>query len=118
QAKTKQGNRASESLLREAELWAATAAVSVPGYAYPYEQLERLWKTVLLHQFHDILPGTSIAWVHREARDTYARVRTELTELVAHAQAALAGAGEARVVFNAAPHERAGVPGGGAAVEP
>ena len=28
-----------------------------PGIAYPYEELDRLWKTVLLHQFHDILPG-------------------------------------------------------------
>ncbi|WP_425568184.1 hypothetical protein [Nonomuraea rubra] len=56
QAKTKQGNRRSESLLREAELWAATAAVRA-GVPYPYERLDRIWKTVLLHQFHDILPG-------------------------------------------------------------
>ena len=69
QARTKQGNRRSEHLLREAELWAATAAVRA-GFAYPYEQLDRIWKTVLFHQFHDILPGSSIAWVHREARDT------------------------------------------------
>ena len=68
QAKTKQGNRRSEHLLREAELWAATAAVRT-GFPYPYEQLDRIWKTVLLHQFHDILPGSSIAWVHREARE-------------------------------------------------
>ena len=116
QAKTKQGNRRSESLLREAELWAATAALRVPGYAYPYEDLERLWKTVLLHQFHDILPGSSIAWVHREARQTYARVQEELLGLVDAAQRALAGAGEDTVVFNAAPHPRDGVPAGGAAL--
>ncbi|WEV25000.1 glycosyl hydrolase-related protein [Streptomyces sp. 71268] len=118
QAKTKQGNRHSESLLREAELWSATAASTVPGFAYPYEELERVWKTVLLHQFHDILPGSSIAWVHREARETYARVRAELTELVSAAQAALAGPGEEPVVFNAAPHARRGVPAGGAALAP
>ena len=51
----------------------ATAAVRT-GAAYPYDELDRLWKTVLLHQFHDILPGSSIAWVHREARAT-TRVR-------------------------------------------
>ena len=73
QARTKQGNRRSEHLLREAELWAATAAVRA-GFAYPYEELDRIWKTVLLHQFHDILPGSSIAWVHREAEKTYAEV--------------------------------------------
>ncbi|MFI2237002.1 alpha-mannosidase [Streptomyces chrestomyceticus] len=120
QAKTKQGNRHSESLLREAELWAATAAVRVPGeaYTYPYEDLERIWKTVLLHQFHDILPGSSIAWVHREARDTYARVREELTAIVGAAQTALAGPGDQEIVFNAAPHARGGVPAGGARPAP
>ncbi|WP_314246708.1 alpha-mannosidase [Streptomyces sp. DSM 40907] len=114
QAKTKQGNRRSESLLREAELWAATAAVRVAGYAYPYEDLERIWKTVLLHQFHDILPGSSIAWVHREARATYAAVREELQGITLAAQQALAGQGEEELVFNCAPHARRGVPAGGA----
>ncbi|MBW5485191.1 alpha-mannosidase [Streptomyces bambusae] len=116
QAGTKQGNRRSESLLREAELWAATAAVRAPGYAYPYEDLERIWKTVLLHQFHDILPGSSIAWVHREARATYARVREELEAVVLAAQLALAGPGSTELVFNGAPHPRRGVPAGGAGV--
>ncbi|MFJ6483390.1 alpha-mannosidase [Streptomyces sp. NPDC091682] len=114
QAKTKQGNRRSESLLREAELWAATAAVRVAGYAYPYEDLERIWKTVLLHQFHDILPGSSIAWVHREARETYAAVREELRAITLAAQQALAGQGTEELVFNCAPHARRGVPAGGA----
>ncbi|MEU8518984.1 glycoside hydrolase family 38 C-terminal domain-containing protein [Streptomyces sp. NPDC048577] len=115
QARTKQGNRASENLLREAELWAATAAVRT-GSPYPYEALDRLWKTVLLHQFHDILPGSSIAWVHREAERTYADVAGELTGIVERAQRALAGDATAGrdVVFNAAPHARAGVPAGGA----
>ncbi|WP_327738682.1 glycosyl hydrolase-related protein [Streptomyces nojiriensis] len=114
QAKTKQGNRRSESLLREAELWATTAAVRVAGYAYPYEDLERIWKTVLLHQFHDILPGSSIAWVHREARATYAAVREELRGITLAAQQALAGQGTEELVFNCAPHARRGVPAGGA----
>ncbi|MGV9419051.1 alpha-mannosidase [Streptomyces sp. NPDC003674] len=114
QARTKQGNRRSEHLLREAELWAATAAVRT-GFPYPYGELDRIWKTVLLHQFHDILPGSSIAWVHREARATYERVAAELTGIIEAAQGALAGEGATPLVFNAAPHARAGVPAGGAA---
>ncbi|MFJ9831153.1 alpha-mannosidase [Streptomyces sp. NPDC101169] len=114
QAMTKQGNRRSEHLLREAELWAATAAVRT-GFRYPYEELDRIWKTVLLHQFHDILPGSSIAWVHREARATYRRVAAELTGVIEAAQRALAGEGATALVFNAAPHARAGVPAAGAA---
>ncbi|MGW1721972.1 alpha-mannosidase [Streptomyces sp. NPDC002306] len=104
QAKTKQGNRRSEHALREAELWCTTAAVRNPSYAYPHEALDRLWKTVLLHQFHDILPGSSIAWVHREARDTYARVLAELADLTAEAVRALGPGG--RAVLNASPYER------------
>ncbi|MGW4562902.1 alpha-mannosidase [Streptomyces sp. NPDC004561] len=115
QAKTKQGNRRSEHLLREAELWSATAAVRA-GFRYPYEELDRIWKTVLLHQFHDILPGSSIAWVHREARATYERVAGELNGIIAAAQRALAGEGTRELVFNPAPHDRDGVPAGGAGV--
>ncbi|EDY55797.2 alpha-mannosidase [Streptomyces sviceus ATCC 29083] len=107
QARTKQGNRRSEHKLREAELWATTAALHAPGYSYPYEKLDRLWKTVLLHQFHDILPGSSIAWVHREAEAEYARVAEELEALTAEAVAAL-GAGGTRV-FNTSPFDRAEV---------
>ncbi|GGU46325.1 alpha-mannosidase [Streptomyces albospinus] len=116
QAKTKQGNRRCEHLLREAELWAATAAVRCAGepggaaYDYPYEALDRLWKTVLLHQFHDILPGSSIAWVHREARATYAAVEAELTGLIEEALAAPAAGADrgaaGPAVFNAAPYDR------------
>ncbi|MFF3121148.1 alpha-mannosidase [Streptomyces sp. NPDC057908] len=108
QARTKQGNRRSEHLLREAELWATTAALRTPGHPYPYEALDRLWKTVLLHQFHDILPGSSIAWVHREAHETYERVREELAELVADAVAALGGA-EGLVALNSSPYHRSQV---------
>ncbi|MFE9021453.1 alpha-mannosidase [Streptomyces sp. NPDC007808] len=107
QARTKQGNRRSEHRLREAELWATTAALHAPGYAYPYEKLDRLWKTVLLHQFHDILPGSSIAWVHREAEAEYARVAEELEALTTEAVVALGG-GSARV-FNTSPYPRAEV---------
>ncbi|WP_406118187.1 alpha-mannosidase [Streptomyces sp. NBC_00989] len=117
QLATKQGNRRSEHLLREAELWAATAAVGHEE-PYPYDALDRLWKTVLLHQFHDILPGTSIAWVHREAEETYAAVARELEELIGVAQRALAGPGDGTVVFNAAPHTRGGVAAFGAAPRP
>ncbi|MEU1853194.1 glycoside hydrolase family 38 C-terminal domain-containing protein [Streptomyces sp. NPDC019990] len=107
QARTKQGNRRSEHLLREAELWATTAALHAPGYAYPYEKLDRLWKTVLLHQFHDILPGSSIAWVHREAEAEYARVARELKALTAEAVASLGDGGPR--VFNTSPYGRAEV---------
>ena len=89
---TKQGNRRCEHLLVEAELWSATAAVR--GLLdYPYDELDALWQQILLQQFHDILPGTSIAWVHREAAAQYARVAEAATAIIEQALAALAGEG-------------------------
>ena len=41
-----------------------------------------LWKLVLLHQFHDILPGSSIAWVHREAERNHAPSPAAPTEII------------------------------------
>jgi alpha-mannosidase len=119
QARTKRGNRRSEHLLREAELWAATAAVRA-GLPYPADVLERCWHTVLLQQFHDILPGTSIAWVHQEAERNYARVAEELEGVIERSLAALAGGGTGEVAVNAGPYARHGVPalGGGASTAP
>ncbi len=84
---TKLGNRRCERLLREAELWWAV------GGAVPTEvaaELDELWREVLLQQFHDILPGSSIAWVHADAEAAFARVAARLEELLAAATARLA----------------------------
>jgi alpha-mannosidase len=108
QLRTKQGNRRSEHLLREAELWATTASVRC-GIPYPAERIQRAWETVLLQQFHDILPGSSIAWVYHDAERNYAWVARELEEVIADSLRALAGSGDRRLVANAAPHDRGGV---------
>lgn len=92
QINTKQGNRRSESLLREAELWAALAA-TYADFEYPYAAFDKAWKSTLLCQFHDILPGTSIAWVYREVAALYADIRQTCEDIIAAALAALAGEG-------------------------
>ncbi|WP_333768103.1 alpha-mannosidase [Streptomyces sp. IBSBF 2435] len=101
QARTKRGNRRSEALLHEAELWSATAAIC-HGVPYPHDELERLWKKVLLQQCHDILPGTSIAWVHGEAELTHRDVQRRLDRLIRRA----AGDPEGASVLNSGPHAR------------
>ena len=65
-ADQKRWNRHSENLLYQAELWATLASLAT-GITYPKLQLEDAWKKVLFNQFHDILPGTSIAEVFVEA---------------------------------------------------
>jgi alpha-mannosidase len=109
QANTKLGNRRSEHLLREAELWCATAAVRT-GRRYPAAELKRLWRLVLMQQFHDILPGSSIAWVHQDAERNYAAVGKQLEAIITDAARAVLGTGEREFLLNAAPHERQGVP--------
>ncbi|MBD3780809.1 MAG: alpha-mannosidase [Micrococcales bacterium] len=115
QARTKRGNRRSEHLLREAELWAATATVRT-GAHYPADELRALWRVVLLHQFHDILPGSSIGWVYRQAEEAYADVERRAEAVIGAALAVLVGDGDATVRLNAAPHARDGVPALGGAV--
>lgn len=110
QAKTKRGNRRSEHLLREAELWCSTAAVRLGGdYTYPQAELKRLWQLVLLQQFHDILPGSSIAWVHQDAERNYEAIGRDLEAIIANAAQALVGQGEKKLLLNATPHARSGV---------
>ena len=70
QLSTKVGNRRCERLLREVELWSAT--VGRPA------DVDDLWRDVLTQQFHDILPGSSIAWVHRDAEAVHVRVGATL----------------------------------------
>lgn len=107
----KQGNRRLEELLVEAELWAATASVRAE-LAYPHDELDELWHEVLLLQFHDILPGTSIAWVHREARERYRQLEEQATAIVTRSLGAVTGSGDRDLVANGARHDRDGVPPG------
>ncbi|MCF2436398.1 hypothetical protein LV779_26890 [Streptomyces thinghirensis] len=114
QAKTKQGNRRSEHLLREAELWAATAAVRT-GFPYPADDLDRVWRDRPAAP----VPRHPARLVHRlgctaRARATYDRVTDELNGIIDAAQRALAGEGDTRLVFNSAPHARSGVRAGAA----
>ncbi len=117
QARVKAANRRCEHLLREAELWTATATVRL-GAAYPAADLERLWKQVCLLQFHDILPGSSIAWVYDDAEAMYGAIIEEAEAIVSGALQALAGRGARTIRFNAAPHACGGVPALGASIDP
>lgn len=119
QIETKVGNRRCERLLREAELW---WAMSGPVPAEVHAELNELWQAVLVQQFHDIIPGSSIAWVHADAEREHARIAARLETLIADAlhraggaarhgdapQLPVAGEGlrEGWLVANAATHAR------------
>ena len=86
----KRGCRQEESMLRVTEYLCAAARIKNPDYVYPREELDRIWKTLLLNQFPDILPGSAIAWVHRQARTEYARDIARLNEIALEAGRAIA----------------------------
>ena len=90
QQEMKRGCRREENLLRTTEYLCAAASVFNPEYRYPREELDGIWKTLLLNQFHDILPGWAIAWVHRQARADYVRDIARLRDIAAEAGASIA----------------------------
>ena len=96
QATIKRGNRRSELALREAEIWSVAAQDRL---AYPYEALDRCWKGVLLNQFHDILPGSSIARVYEEANRLYDQILSDAAKLTDSACRSLTS-GTGRTYFN------------------
>ena len=103
QGRNKRGNRKSEFLLRDAEFFDALSSVLAPDRVETavnpdraiYDvtglnatdnhcharALERAWRLVLLNQFHDIIPGSSIGWVYEDSTRDYQTI-SELGESV------------------------------------
>jgi alpha-mannosidase len=75
QARNKRGNRQSEFLLHDAEFAATCASLLDARFGYPHDRLDRAWERVCLNQFHDIIPGSSIAEVYVDSARDYAEIR-------------------------------------------
>ncbi len=102
QAAVKRGNRKSELALREAEVWSVAAQ---DKQAYPLAALDRRWKDLLVNQFHDILPGSSIARVYEEANKKFDELQAEVHSLKERAVSSLT-TGEGKTYFNSLSWER------------
>jgi alpha-mannosidase len=106
QAKMKSGNRMGEFALREAEVWNVMASLH-HKQPYPKEDLDENWRKLLLNQFHDILPGTSIRRVHEEAEQEFEAVRHAASVLALKAATSLIdGSKEGWTCFNSLPWVR------------
>jgi len=95
QGRSKRANRMMEVALREAE-WQTARAWWSAGAAYPAEKLEALWKEVLRYQFHDILPGSSIARVYAESLERYRQMEKEAESVCNASESALLDKVESR----------------------
>ncbi len=107
QSRIKRYNRRVEFALREAEfacVWAKIAADA----DYPKAEFDKIWEEYLLYQFHDILPGSSINRVYKEAEEGYRAMLARLTEIKKAAFGSVAssiGRMNESIVFNALPFE-------------
>ena len=81
QAFVKRGNRRSEQALHDAEFLAVAR-----GGDYPHAELDRLWKLLLLQQFHAILPGSSIRLVYEDAARDFAELERGIAALIGGGQ--------------------------------
>lgn len=96
QADVKEGNRNLETLLRDLEYLATlaslkTASSSGSSYLYPKNELDEMWQDLLLGQFHDCLPGTTIKMVVQDNIDIYQRRGQQAEGLIKKALEVLAG---------------------------
>lgn len=74
QAETKHNNRKMELMLSDFE-----CAAALTGKEFDRQMYDSLWKETLLYQFHDILPGSSIARVYKENAAAYKRMSEQVS---------------------------------------
>ena len=96
-ARNKRSNRKSELAMMDLELLSVLAADKL---AYPQEEMDKLWRVILINQFHDILPGSAIHEVYEVTREEYAAVAEKLAALTDERLAALTPEGDGVTVFN------------------
>ncbi|MSR40412.1 MAG: alpha-mannosidase [Phycisphaerales bacterium] len=114
QAWIKQANLQNEEALRRAEL--LSAAVATRGDCSAARALlDGAWKSLLLNQFHDILPGSSITAVYEDAQTDHQAIldaATEVAEIAAAKVLSVLGGKDSVVVLNPASSRASGVAAG------
>lgn len=81
-ARNKKYNRDSEFLYQDAELFSSLMLMAMTGESYPQEKLNEGWRLILLNQFHDILPGSSIKEVYEDSKADYINIINNGKELL------------------------------------
>jgi len=89
QANNKKNNRKQEIMMHDIEYLATLATLSNKKYKYPKKEIDELWENILLCQFHDCLPGSSIEMCYDDSDELYAHNYKLGTKLKDHALAAL-----------------------------
>jgi alpha-mannosidase len=107
QANMKKNNRKSEFLIHDVEFLASIADLLDVNYEYPHTEINQAWRTICLHQFHDILPGSSIGDVYKEAEEAFEILKINLNHLKQKALQAISNHFSADLlIINPAPTAR------------
>ncbi len=77
----KMNNRKGEFALLNAELFSVMGN-ALCGMDYPQETLEKDWKLLLVNQFHDILPGSSIGDVYQDSAKQFETIFQDTADMV------------------------------------
>ncbi|MBE5966631.1 MAG: alpha-mannosidase [Lachnospiraceae bacterium] len=85
--KNKRNNRKSELLYQDIET--ASSFHKLLGGTYNQEKINNAWETILLNQFHDIIPGSSILEVYEVSGKQYAKILSEGKEMMKEALSAI-----------------------------
>ncbi len=101
QSRNKRNNRKCEFGFHDAEIM-STISTLFGKSVHPKNELEVLWKEVLLYQFHDIIPGSSIKRVYDETDVRYAYILGEIKRIESDAFKSLS-IGKGKTYFNPAP---------------
>ena len=86
----KMNNRKGEFALLNAELF-STLGTALCGKEYPYELLAKDWKLLLVNQFHDILPGSSIGDVYKDSAEQFKTIFFDTAEMIESGLTSIAG---------------------------
>lgn len=86
----KKFNRKSENLLQDTE-FVCSLQSTLNEQRYPQDEINSWWKGVLLNQFHDILPGSSIKEVYDDSTELYEGIMTDAGVLCDQTMSNLAG---------------------------
>jgi alpha-mannosidase len=108
QAAVKRANRECERALHDAELLAAVAG-RLEKADHPQEAFAQAWELLLLNQFHDVLPGSSIREVYERAARDHASVAEICAGVSAKALERLADEGSGATPVNTLAVSRAEV---------
>ncbi|MBO5935780.1 MAG: alpha-mannosidase [Clostridia bacterium] len=76
----KRYNRLLEYKLRDAEI--VSVAKMIEGNSYPADTIKNSYKKLLINQFHDILPGSHITPVNRDAIDDYKEIESDVEKII------------------------------------